>query len=777
MRGYFGLGIALMASIGVVVIFAVGGYLLLNAPMPSMSKVVLFADGTPMHVFLSADDKWRFATDSSQVDPRYLQALLRYEDQRYGYHPGVDPLALSRALLTNWRSGRRISGASTLTMQLARLLRPARRSVLAKAGEAAHALCLQLFHSKKTVLDRYLSLLPFGGNLEGVEAASWALFGHSAANLTPTEIVTLLAIPQDPKGRDPRSALGRQKLAKARLAIAARLLANGGLLPNPGQTAKALLAEMAAEKIAQPRPFPRHAPHFAYALREQLPAGGGRTSIERDTQQQIEGLVRQRRQTYRDQGINGLGILVMEQESGKLLAAVGGLDFWHQDPTSQIPSFFVPRSPGSALKPMLYALGLDLGLFLPQSLVEDVPRHFAAYQPRNFDGRFRGLVSMEDALAYSLNLPFVDLLSRIGVDAVVGKLTYADVNSLIAKPGHYGLALAAGGVELSAFEILGLYAALARGGEYVAPYWRLDRVSPKAKVLFSPGAAYLTREALRRRDRPDLPRRKEVAGLPRQVWWKTGTSFGLRDAWALGSYARYTVAVWLGNLDYKPSYSLVGSEVAAPLLFDILESLNRAAVAQDLPPKDIAEIKVCAYSGYLPGPACPETSVVLALQHRQPRQRCPYHAFHDIDIETGLTLAPQCRAGRQYARQTFLTWPEGVRQWLRSSQQSWSKAPELHPACERNPQWNSRLAITSPGPGQTIVLLPGLEAKRQLVPFMAEASDQGKLAWFVDGRYHKSLDPDERFWWQPELGVHEIVVSNAVGMRARRVLEVASNSP
>ena len=734
------------------------------------STVVLFADGSPAHVFLAPDGRLRMRARLDEVDPDFLRALLRFEDKRFRLHPGVDPLALARAAWLNVRHGRPVSGGSTLTMQLVRMLEPRPRTLRSKAIEALRAVQLELRLSKDEVLEAYLAFAPYGRNLEGIEAASWAYFGHGAGDLAPEEIAALLAVPQRPAQRHP-AAGNAARLAAARAAVAARLRGSGALTADGGGPAS---WPAVPDRL---RPPPRHAPHAATWLRERHP-GRDRiaTTLERGPQLLAERRLARAGEDLVRLGIHNGAVVVVEHGTGEVRALVGNVDFWDARHGGQIPGFDVARSPGSALKPLLYALALDRGLALPEHLVPDVPVAYGNYTPQNFDGRFAGLVGLEEALSLSLNVPFVHLLDRIGLESFLGTLRGAGFTHLRPEAGFYGLSAAIGAVDVTPLEMAGLYAALAQDGR-----WRPVRVMHReeggargqGRALLSPGAAWLTRRALARRDRPDFPERRRWSGVPAHVHWKTGTSVGHRDAWAVGSGARYTAAVWLGNFDNGPAFDLVGAETAGPVLFDLLEGLEpgRPPAAAAFAAEGLKWLEVCAYSGHLPGAACPTRRRVLALRASVPTQACPFHVAVDVDLDSGLALAPACRAGRRYETRSFVTWPASLRRWLGERHRWLPERPALAAGCESTPA-PGPLRILSPPDRQVLVLLPGVERGRQEVPLQAEAGGAGELAWFVDGEYLASAPAEERVWWQPVPGAHRLVVVDGAGRRAERSLRV-----
>jgi penicillin-binding protein 1C len=746
------------------------------------SVVMEYRDGTPAHVFLAPDERWRVPAALKELDPAYVQALLTLEDERFFLHPGVDPVAVGRAALTNVSRGRRVSGASTLTMQLVRVLEPRPRTWGAKVLESLRALQLELRLSKEEILAAYLQFVPYGRNVEGIEAASLAYFGHRATHLSPAEMATLLAVPQNPNRRYP-SPGNAERLRVARDEVAQRLFERGALpLGPPGArvTPEVALAEVRATPVPEGlKPFPREAPHAAVWLREQHPGEVRlRTTLESGTQRQVERVMRSAAAELGPKGIHNGVAVVVDRERAEVLALVGNFDFFDAKHGGQVVGFATPRSPGSTLKPFIYALAVDAGLAGPEHLVPDIPVTYGTYAPRNFDGRFQGLVRLEDALSQSLNLPFVRLLERVGVERLLGTLRRGGVTSLHPDPGHYGLSAAVGGLELTPWELAGLYVALAEEGR--ARPLRLLRaegapvLEPEARELFSPGAAWLARRALSLKDRPDFPARRKLTGLPPRVHWKTGTSFGHRDAWAAGSGPRHTAVVWVGNFDGSASVHLVGAEAAGPLLFDILEGVGPRGRLEDTeagPPEDLAEVEVCTYSGHVPTEACPHRRRGYARRSHVPAEPCPYHQRVAVDVETGLALGPTCQAGRETEARVYLTWPASVRRWLADQHRLLPQPPAWAPGCEPGGPRRAPV-ILSPAAGQVTLLLPGVPAERQEVPLEAEAGQAGELTWFVDGRWLGTARADERLWWTPTLGMHEVQVSDERGLVARRQVVV-----
>jgi penicillin-binding protein 1C len=774
------------ARLGVVTIWAITTInalwlallvLVFAVPLPDRdvgwSTVVEYRDGTPAHVFLSPDERWRLEVDLDRVDPRFVASLIALEDKRFWSHDGVDPRAILRAGWSNLVRGRRVSGGSTLSMQLARLLEPRPRTVRSKLLDMFRALQLEVRLDKREILEAYLARTPYGGNIEGVESAAWTYFGHGARHLTPLEIATLLAVPQGPARLAPHPA-NTDRLRARRDAILGKLIETGVVT---GADADAALADAAVTPPPElPRPMPRAAPHATAWLRARFPHRTQiRSTLDAGAQRLVERAVELRAPALRAKGIFGGAVVVVDHGSREVVALVGNLDF--DDPRGgQIAMFARPRSPGSTLKPLLYALAIDRGLALPGYLVADVPSQYGTYRPRNFDDDFAGLVRLETALARSLNLPFVELLNRFGVERFVAELERMGVRT-DATPGAYGLTVALGGIEVTPLALANLYATLAQDGRH-QPLELVTGDYPvsaaEATLVFAPGAAYLTRQALATRDRPDFPRRREVHGVPPAIHWKTGTSFGLRDAWAAGSGPRHTAVVWTGNVDNKPSAELIGSEAAGPLLFDVLEGLSDRTRTPEppVPPADLTEVEVCAYSGHVPGDACGERVRVLARLHAVPVEPCPYHQAFEVDRETGLAVLPACRAPqRDYERKTFVVLPSAVTAWLSDRRRAVPEAPVFADSCGGAP--GVAPVMITPSTGQVVSLIPGVPAHQQRVPLQASTRAR-TVSWFVDGALVATLPATERAYWVPTPGRHEIVVTDDAGRRARRTLEVTA---
>jgi penicillin-binding protein 1C len=529
------------------------------------SPVALDRSGAWLRALPVENGRWRIRADLSRTDPAFLSRLIATEDARFRWHPGVDPLALGRALATNAVNGRTVSGGSTLTMQTARLLEPRPRTLLAKAVEALRAVQLEARFSKDEILALYLTLAPYGGNLEGVRAASLAYFGHEPESLTPAEQALLVALPQAPEARRPDR--------RAATALAAR----DALLTRWGAT----------EALNDPAPPPRSAfPSLAWhaageaARAAPLAQASVVTTLDANLQARLERLAAA---TAAAQGPDAsVAVLVVETRSRAVRAAVGSAGL--AAPGGWIDMTRAVRSPGSALKPFIYGLAFEQGLAAPDTLLDDAPARFRDYQPENFDRTFHGRVTAREALAHSLNVPAVATLDRLGPAAFEARLAAAGVRleRPKARSRDAGLALALGGAGLTLRDLAVLYAALADGGRAKPLVW--TEVEAAAAVR-RPGVRLLRAEAARQvvdilRETPP-PGGRAPGALTRTVpvAYKTGTSYGFRDAVAAGLAGPFVVVVWTGRPDGGARTGLTGRDAAAPLLFDVVDALNAPASA------------------------------------------------------------------------------------------------------------------------------------------------------------------------------------------------------
>jgi len=525
------------------------------------STVVLDREGKLLRPFVTGDGRWKLPVGSDDVDPRYLAMLKAFEDKRFDDHAGIDPLGVLRAAGQMLGHGRVVSGGSTLTMQVARLLEPRQeRSLSAKLRQAVRAIELERRFDKTQILDLYLTLAPFGGNLEGARAASFAYFGKEPKRLSTAEAALLVALPQSPEMRRPDRF--PEAARKARERVLARIEAAG--LATVDEVAAAREEPLPTAR----RPFPHLAPHVAEQAVDAAPGERShRLTIDARWQASLEQLVRERALGL-GPGLS-IAILVADNATGEIRASVGGVDYFDVARAGSLDLTQALRSPGSALKPFIYALAFDNGLAHPETMLEDRPTRYGLYVPENFDLGFQGMVSARKALQLSLNLPAVELLSALGPQRFLSRLK--DAGAAIALPkesGAPGLAIGLGGLGITLSDLTRLYVGLARGGE-VVPL----RVKPASGVaepplrLVEPVAAWYVADTL-------LGAPPPLNAPPGRIAYKTGTSYGYRDAWAVGFDRTHTIGVWVGRPDNGAVPGLVGRVAAAPILFDAFARLG-----------------------------------------------------------------------------------------------------------------------------------------------------------------------------------------------------------
>ena len=565
---------------------------------PAYARVVLDMKGRPLRAFADTSGVWRYPVTLAQVSPRYIEALLGYEDRHFWRHPGVNPVAMVRGVWQWLRYGRAVSGGSTLTMQVARLIEPYHRSVPGKLRQMARALQLEWHYDKRTLLTVYLNRAPFGGNLEGVQAASFAYLGKSAAKLTHAEAALLAVLPQAPSRYRPDRHPDRARAARDKVM---QRLVKQGAWPD------AVWREGRIEPVLARGHFtPMEAPLFARLAADSQPGALVHTTIDGDLQRWLEARVATYIRRFPEQ--TSAALLLVDNQTMAVRAYVGSAEYGNLRRHGYLDMVQAIRSPGSTLKPFIYGLALDAGLVHSASLLSDAPRLGSDYRPANFTGAFQGPVTLTRALQQSLNVPAVQVLEALGPDTLVNRLDNAGVRLALSDKPNPAIALGAAGVRLE--QLVALYSSLTRQGQVAMPVW-LAGQKAVSRPLLSPGAAWITWQILSSQGRADQPFASEATGRVNRLAWKTGTSYGYRDSWALGVSGRWTMGVWLGRPDGTPLPGFYGQSAAVPLLLSVYSRLgdNCPLPAQ---PNAVSEAEICWPLGRRVSVTLPEA----CLQHQ-----------------------------------------------------------------------------------------------------------------------------------------------------------------
>jgi penicillin-binding protein 1C len=769
------------AAIVLLLIAAAVSLAVLIVPRPELlryqttSRAFFDHQGRLLRLTLANDDRYRLQVPLQQIAPELREATLLYEDQDYYHHSGVDFLALLRAFWSSYVTRERPVGASTITMQVARLRWNLHtRTLTGKLVQILRALQLSRHYSKDQIFEAYLNLAPYGRNIEGIEAASLIYFNKPARDLSLPEALSLCVIPQNPVKRNPTTTQGF-----AALKIARDLLFQRWQTKHPEAVRLQSFFELPLQ-VRSPEQLPFRAPHLIDLLNQQLPSmqrGGIETTIDGDLQSLAEKRLAEYIARQKKIGISNGAVAILDHRTMEMVALVGSADFWNVSIEGQVNGCSAPRSPGSTLKPFVYALAMDQGLIHPMTMLKDAPRRYGGFAPENYDQAFLGPMLARDALIASRNVPAAALQAQLGKPGLYELLQAAGVEKL-QDESYYGLALALGGVELTMLDLLKLYAMLANGG--ILQPMRMLSDTPSSKnppVLLSPEACFLTLDILKDNPptvRPLLPGQSQ-SGL--KVAWKTGTSHAFRDAWAVGVSGPYVVAVWIGNFDGSGNRAFTGRQAAGPLLFEIFQSLSHGQPWQastNLKPGllNVEKVAMCADSGDLPGRYCPRTSESWFIPGVSPIRVSTVHRAVPVDKQSGLRA---CRPipGRTELR-VFEYWPSDLQRIFRQAGVSLKTPPNFAPDCDLDTQSlaGAPPAIQSPV-AHIEYRLRSETLDTDKIPFSAVADgDVRQLFWFVDNRYVGTSKAGETFFWSPASGDFTVRVVDDHGRADHRLMRV-----
>lgn len=739
-------------------------------PLPRQrdtSTLVVARDGTPLRAFADADGVWRYPASADSVSPLYLQALLNYEDRWFWRHPGINPWGLLRAGKQWLFEQRIVSGGSTLTMQVARILDPHTRTPWGKAKQLLRAVQLELHLSKAQILALYLERAPYGGTIEGVEAASWAYLGKPASQLSHAEAALLAVLPQSPSrlrpDRHPEAA------QRARDKVLERLVSLGVWSREEVDDAR---IEPVVTRALQP---PLHAALLAQRLRSAQPRAA---RIESTLDIGLQRTLEERVSSYFSQlpERTSAALLVVDNRTLEARAYVGSVAFGDKQRLGHVDMVQAWRSPGSTLKPFLYGMALDDGLIHSESLMVDAPQSFGGYRPGNFDAAFNGPVSAATALRLSLNVPAVDLLDRVGSARFAARLSHAGINLRFPHGSAPNLSLILGGTGARLEDLVGTFAAFNRNGiAGRVRYTAQDAVIERR--LMSPGAAWITREVLESNPRPGYGTGTfDVTGRPR-VAWKTGTSYGYRDAWAIGTTRHYTVGVWVGRPDGTPLPGQYGAVTALPLMFEVVDSLPRqAGDASTAPmPASVAQADICWPTGGLAeqtaAPLCQRRMPAFVLDDVVPPTLAEREARlwqtglqrFQVDARTGLRLSPECSRPHEPAQREIARWPALLSPWLPQAQRQASQLPALSPDCsDDGRESGGTLHIEGLNDRATLARAPNAEHGVRLQ--LRALGNETTVDWLLDDRWIARTEGARLFQRDfDEVGEHTLTALAADG--------------
>lgn len=722
------------------------------------SPVVTAKDGTVLHAYLTRDQQWRMKARLDEITPELRKAIVYKEDKRFYHHFGVDPAAMGRALCNNLLHRRRTSGASTITMQVARMLNRRPRTYGNKIVEMFRALQLEKRYSKDEILQLYLNLVPYGSNIQGVKAASVLYFGKSPDQLSLAEITALSIIPNRPNSL----VMGRDngRIVAERNKWLERFRADG--LFREATIRDALQEPLTAVRL----PAPDAVPQLAERLRRAYPAAAEiRATIDPGIQEKAEDLAGNYIATLKLRHIHNAAVMVLDNRTHEVLAYVGSTDFKDKQHHGEVDGVRALRSPGSALKPLVYGLAFDAGQMTPKTVLEDVPVNISGYTPENYDLDFRGAVTVEDALRQSLNIPAVQALQRLGMDRFNEKLMQAGFVSIWQSRKKLGLSAVLGGCGVRLDEMTALYAAFANDGLYTPSRWVvpdsvwLDKKKEAGTTagvpVLSPASAYLLRQVLSELSRLDLPSLYDRAIAVPKIAWKTGTSYGRRDAWSIGYNRHYTIGVWIGNFSGEGIPDLSGAATATPLLFQLFQGIDHlpADHAPDMP-SSLSFRLVCKMSGLVPGAHCMEQVMDYYIPGVSRNEACNHYREVAISADGRCSYCTSCMPVSGYKMQQYTNYSPALSAFYDSKGMAYERVPPHNPACGRLFDGEAPV-IRSLTDGSTYLVTD--RGKQQLELACMAAADVQTVYWYVNDRFVGASAAREHLFFVPE--AQEIKVS------------------
>ena len=704
---------------------------------------------------IASDGQWRFPPRNTTPE-KIKECLITFEDKHFYHHWGVNPFAIGRAFYQNVKNKRIVSGGSTLTMQTIRLARNESRTFREKLIEMIWATRLEFRASKEEILSMYISHAPFGGNVVGLDAAAWRYFGHSADDLSWAESAMLAVLPNAPamihlsKGRktllDKRNRLLKQLLEKKTIDSSTYELAISEPLPD------------------EPHPLPQIAPYLVSRFYQERNGEYSRSTINKGIQTQIEDLAERWSNEFRRSDIRNLAILVIDIPSNQVVAYCSNVHFDQKQGGNQVDVIQAPRSTGSILKPFLYYAMLQEGSLLPDMLLPDVPVNINGFTPQNFSMQFEGAVPASEALARSLNIPAVTMLQRYGVPKFHSFLQQIGLKTINRSSSHYGLSLILGGAEATLWDVTNAYAMMGRSLLQL-PQRSCSLLLPTSRITestdpFQPGAVWQTFDALKEVNRPEEIDWKSIPSM-QTIAWKTGTSYGFRDAWAVGVTPRYAVGVWVGNATGEGKPGLVGAQTAGPVLFDIFNLLPSSSWFTR-PAGIFVEAEVCRKSGHLKGRFCDETDTLLVLPAGLRTEACPYHHLVTLSANESQRIYENCANTEPTLRKSWFTLPPVWEWYYKQHHPEYKPLPPFKAGCGEDtfqpmqfiyPPMNARIKLPKQLDG----------SKGFLTVELAHNNPNATVFWHLDETYQAQTQDFHKISLQPAAGKHSLTAVDGEG--------------
>ena len=704
---------------------------------------------------IASDGQWRFPPRNTTPE-KIKECLITFEDKHFYHHWGVNPFAIGRAFYQNVKNKRIVSGGSTLTMQTIRLARNESRTFREKLIEMIWATRLEFRASKEEILSMYISHAPFGGNVVGLDAAAWRYFGHSADDLSWAESAMLAVLPNAPamihlsKGRktllDKRNRLLKQLLEKKTIASSTYELAISEPLPD------------------EPHALPQIAPYLVSRFYQERNGEYSRSTINKGIQTQVEDLAERWSNEFGRSDIRNLAILVIDIPSNQVVAYCGNVHFDRKQGGNQVDVIQAPRSTGSILKPFLYYAMLQEGSLLPDMLLPDVPVNINGFTPQNFSMQFEGAVPASEALARSLNIPAVTMLQRYGVPKFHSFLQQIGLKTINRSSSHYGLSLILGGAEATLWDVTNAYAMMGRSLLQL-PQRSCSLLLPTSRITestdpFQPGAVWQTFDALKEVNRPEEIDWKSIPSM-QTIAWKTGTSYGFRDAWAVGVTPRYAVGVWVGNATGEGKPGLVGAQTAGPVLFDIFNLLPSSSWFTR-PVGIFVEAEVCRKSGHLKGRFCDETDTLLVLPAGLRTEACPYHHLVTLSADESQRIYENCANTEPTLRKSWFTLPPVWEWYYKQHHPEYKPLPPFKAGCGEDtfqpmqfiyPPMNARIKLPKQLDG----------SKGFLTVELAHNNPNATVFWHLDETYQAQTQDFHKISLQPAAGKHSLTAVDGEG--------------